>query len=167
MRRLLALLLVALAGCGGGEPEADLLIRADRLFDGERVVEPGAVLVAGDRIVSAGSEVSGEAKRTIELGDATVLPGFIDLHVHVSGASVLRRGVTTARDLGGPIEVLDLPEPSPQRLLRAGPIVTAPDGYPIPVFGREIALEVRSPSRARAAVRDLARRGADVILYAL
>jgi imidazolonepropionase-like amidohydrolase len=167
VRRLLALLLVALAGCGGEEPNADLLIRADRLFDGERFVEPGAVLIRGDRIVAAGTEVSGGGERTIDLGDATILPGFVDLHVHVSGPQVLRRGVTTARNLGSSLEFLDVPRPSPQRLLRAGPLVTAPGGYPIPVFGAEIALEVRGQAQARAAVRDLARRGADVIKIAL
>jgi hypothetical protein len=115
VRRLLALLLVALAGCGGEEPNADLLIRADRLFDGERFVEPGAVLIRGDRIVAAGTEVSGGGERTIDLGDATILPGFVDLHVHVSGPQVLRRGVTTARNLGSSLEFLDVPRPSPQR----------------------------------------------------
>jgi N-acetylglucosamine-6-phosphate deacetylase len=80
-----ALLGLALAGCAGAERrEGDLLIPADRVCDGRRVIEGGAVLVDGREIAYAGlaDEVEADADRRIELGDATVLPGFIDLHVH-------------------------------------------------------------------------------------
>ena len=56
---------------------------------------------------------------------------------------VLRHGLTTVRETGGP-----LAPPSggdgQLRLLAAGPILTAPGGYPVPVFGPATALEVGS-----------------------
>ncbi len=61
-------------------------IKAARMFDGagERVVEPGLVVVSGRKIVSVGGAVPAGAT-VIELGDATLLPGFIDAHTHLSG----------------------------------------------------------------------------------
>jgi imidazolonepropionase-like amidohydrolase len=169
MRRLIVLAAaLALAGCGGADLHGDLLIRADRLFDGTRVIEPGAVLVRGERIVAVGEELDADAKRTIDLGDATILPGFIDLHVHDNDPLMVRGGVMTVRNLGAPIETLSAPnEDAELCVLGAGPLVTAPGGYPIPVWGPSIALEVRGENAARAAVRDLARRGAAVIKIAL
>jgi imidazolonepropionase-like amidohydrolase len=170
MRRVAvaAVIAVALCGCGGRNPEGDLLIRADRLFDGTRMIEPGAVLIRGDEILAVGTDVKADAERTIALGDATIMPGFIDLHVHVREPALVRAGVTTVRDLGSTIDLLaGATRPQPLRVLAAGPIVTAPGGYPIPVWGPSIALKVRGEARARAAVRDLVRRGADVIKIAL
>lgn len=168
-----ALLAVAalVAGCAGDdEPtqRGDLLVRADRIFDGTRMIGEGAVLVRGSEIVAVG-DLDAEAKRTIDLGDATLMPGVIDLHVHLLGQGMLAGGVTTARDLGAPISVLPQPDvrPGHLRVLAAGPIVTVPGGYPTPVFGSAIALDVRGPADARRAVRMLANRGADVIKISL
>ncbi|MBD0329224.1 MAG: amidohydrolase family protein [Thermoleophilia bacterium] len=164
-----------LSGCRHDEPQrGDLLLRADRLFDGERVVEPGAVLIRGDDIVAAGAELDAEADRVLELGDATILPGLIDLHVHLGSSHPRARerfaesGVTTVRSVGDPLATLSpSDEDAPLRLVQAGPILTAPDGYPIPVWGDAHALAVRGEARARAAVRDLVHRGAAVVKIAL
>lgn len=163
-----AAIALTVGGCGDSRPEGDLLIRADRLFDGTRMIEPGAVLIRGDEILAVGAAVEGDAERTIELGDATILPGFIDLHVHTREKVLVKAGVTTVRDLGSEIDLLaTVKDSQPLRVLAAGPIVTAPGGYPIPVFGPDIALEVRGKARARAAVRELDRRGAALIKIAL
>lgn len=175
MRRTAALLLLVAAGCGGSDTvRGDLAVSADRVFDGRRMIGDGVVVVRGDEIVAVGEDLDVDAERTIELGDATVMPGVIDLHVHLGGMPaggarvIARSGLTTARDLGSPIETLGArDEDAPLRLLRAGPIVTAPDGYPIRFWGDEIALQVRGEARARAAVRELAARGAAVIKIAL
>ena len=60
-------------------------IKAARMFDGksDRLVEPGLVVIAGGRIQSVGGTVPAGAK-VIDLGDATLLPGFIDAHTHLS-----------------------------------------------------------------------------------
>lgn len=175
IRALLVCALVALAavsGCGSDAVRGDLMITADRVFDGQRVIERGAVLVKGGKVVWIGEEGdrSVEAVRVARLGDVTVLPGFIDLHVHRLGPG-LHSGVTTVRDLGAPLAFLasSTPHPPPggQRILVSGPMITVPGGYPIPVWGAGIGLPVRSPKEARAAVRTLVRQGADVIKIAL
>src|SRR5882724_6391034 len=64
------------------------LLRAARLIDGtgSAPLQPGMVLIEGDRIVAVGSNVQAPAgARVIDLGDATLLPGLIDLHTHLTG----------------------------------------------------------------------------------
>ncbi len=60
-------------------------IKAARLFDGvnDRLMEPGLVVVSKGKIQSVGGAVPAGAT-TIDLGDATLLPGFIDAHTHLS-----------------------------------------------------------------------------------
>lgn len=63
-------------------------LTADRIWDGLSAspARDGVVLVAGDRVQAAGSGLEIPAGATVvELGDATLLPGWIDLHTHVSG----------------------------------------------------------------------------------
>ena len=103
--------------------------RAARIFDGlsEQTIEDGAVLVEDGRIVSVGApQEPPPGTGVVDLGDATLLPGLIDAHVHlVWSASAephevvqregraltalrcaknaglhLRAGVTTVRDVG-------------------------------------------------------------------
>ena len=59
-------------------------IKAARLFDGvnDRLMEPGLVVVSKGKIESVGGAVPAGAT-TIDLGDATLLPGFIDAHTHL------------------------------------------------------------------------------------
>ncbi len=63
-----------------------IVLHAARLLDieGGRIVAPGEVLVEGDRIVEAGQQVSRPSGADIiDLGDATLMPGLIDAHVHL------------------------------------------------------------------------------------
>jgi len=63
------------------------VIRAARLFDGkgDATVPDGVVIVEGTRIRSAGSRLAVPAgAQVVDLGDATILPGFIDAHVHLT-----------------------------------------------------------------------------------
>ncbi|GAC1626533.1 MAG: amidohydrolase family protein [Nevskia sp.] len=63
------------------------VLKAAHLFDGRsgRLLEPGIVVVEGARIVAAGSTAELPANaEIIDLGDATLLPGFIDAHTHVT-----------------------------------------------------------------------------------
>lgn len=168
----LAALALVLAGAGaGGSVQGDLLLTADRVFDGHVMIAKGAVLVRGGTIVAVGpeSKLDIRARRTVRLGDSTILPGFVDLHTHQLGQGQLGTPVTTVRDVGAPI--FSLPVPSRRagypRLLAAGPVVTVPAGYPIPFGGASIAGVVRSPAEGRALVRKLARRGAAVIKIGL
>ena len=66
---------------------APVVLRAARMFDGksDRIVTPGLVVVQGDKIRSVGAlaEIPAGA-RVIDLGNATLLPGFIDAHTHIT-----------------------------------------------------------------------------------
>jgi len=86
---LLCTLLLAVSGYGQSPkpPEKSYLLKAARLFDGKSnaVVSPGVVVVTGGRIVGVGPSASAPAgAEVIDLGDATLLPGFIDAHTHLS-----------------------------------------------------------------------------------
>jgi len=63
-----------------------IVLRAARLLDikSGRIVKPGEILVEGERIVEVGSSVKHPAgAEVIDLGDRTLLPGLIDVHVHL------------------------------------------------------------------------------------
>lgn len=63
-----------------------IVLHAARLLDIEagRIVQPGEVLVQGERIREAGASVSHPADaQVVDLGDATLMPGMIDAHVHL------------------------------------------------------------------------------------
>ena len=68
-------------------PEKSYVLKAARLFDGKSnsVVAPGIVVVTGGRIVGVGAAAPvPPGAELIDLGDATLLPGFIDAHTHLS-----------------------------------------------------------------------------------
>src|SRR4051812_28186947 len=65
-----------------------VVLRAARLIDGTGgpVVQNGVVVVKGDKIVAAGAQSAvaiPAGARVVDLGDATLLPGFIDAHTHI------------------------------------------------------------------------------------
>jgi len=67
-------------------PPRPIVVHAARLLDIEagKMIMPGEVLVQGERIIEAGPTVSHPAGvDTLDLGDATLLPGLIDAHVHL------------------------------------------------------------------------------------
>ena len=84
--------LVALtAGLSGLLPAAApppvYVLKAARMFDGKSnaLVTPGLVVVAEGKIFGVGQGASvPPGAVTIDLGDATLLPGFIDAHTHLS-----------------------------------------------------------------------------------
>ena len=135
----LALFAAAPPGPAAAAPPKVVVLKAVRMFDGvaDKVVTPGLVVVEGNKIVGAGPTAKiPDGAEVVDLGDATLLPGFIDLHTHMSGEAtndwkqdrldrlmkpipelaaemvpralkVLRSGFTTLRDLGS-LEQLDV-----------------------------------------------------------
>lgn len=109
-----------------------IVLKAAHLFDSVsgKLEDHGVIVVVGKNIQALGSNAKIPADaRIIDLGDATLLPGFIDAHVHLSGESssnwyldfyqdifrfpaeqalygahyakiTLEAGVTTVRDVG-------------------------------------------------------------------
>ena len=70
-------------------PAAEVtVLKAARLFDGkgDTAVRDGVVIVEGRKIKAVGSGLAVPAgAAVIDLGDATLLPGFIDAHTHLTG----------------------------------------------------------------------------------
>ena len=153
---------------------AQLLLRATRIFDGNELLNDAEILISGNTIIGIGKSHSlkNQNAKIIELGDSTLLPGLIELHSHIDFQKVpkdvvLKHGITTARDVGGrllPVSGGD----GHLRLLTAGSILTAVNGYPIPVFGKtQVATEVENAEQGRQLVRDFIKGGAAVIKVAL
>ena len=142
-----------------------------------------ATLVIGDGVLRAVGDASDiDVPEDAEVVDATgftLVPGFIDAHVHIGLADpmeVLRGGVTTVRDLAWPPETIwglvesskaaDWPGPE---ILAAGQMLTAPGGYPLRArwAPANTGRPVFSASEARAAVDEQAGSGACAIKVAL
>lgn len=104
---LLLLTLVPAAFLAQSPGKEIVLIKAGRLIDvrAGRVLTDQAILIEGDRIKQVGSAQSVQAPagaRVIDLSNATVLPGLIDCHTHLTfdpshmGYSSL--GISTPRE---------------------------------------------------------------------
>ena len=68
-----------------------IAIKAARMFDGtsDTLVRNAVVIIDGTRIRSTGSDLAIPADaQLIDLGDVTLLPGFIDAHVHLTEESL-------------------------------------------------------------------------------
>src|SRR5579864_4136957 len=63
-----------------------LVLKAAHLFDstGTALKDGATIVVRGERIVSVGNQPAPGGARVIDLGDATLLPGFIDAHTHLT-----------------------------------------------------------------------------------
>jgi imidazolonepropionase-like amidohydrolase len=171
-----------------------VFITARRLFDGRmpQVLADPVIEVAEGRIVgvrSAGSPVSGPD--VLDLGDATLLPGLIDVHQHLAfdassdpvahlqsddDATVLLKmrlaarralaaGITTIRDLGDRNYLSLTLRDWFRGGAEVGPRIIA-SGPPITVTGGHcwfLGGEADGADGVRQAVRDRVTRGADVI----
>src|SRR4029077_6276235 len=75
------------AGQGQKAQTKSYVLKAARMFDGKSksVTSPGVVIVMDGKIAGVGTNATVPAHaEVIELGDATLLPGFIDAHTHLT-----------------------------------------------------------------------------------
>jgi len=159
------MLLTLLACAEGGpapttetaEPYEGLVLNANLLGLGEvdLRIEDGVVVELG--------ELVGEG---VDLRGKTVVPAFVDSHVHLAYWEVADElaagGVAAAVDLAAPVG--SITAGLPLEVLWSGPMVTATEGYPTQSWGRNgYGLEVSGEVEARQAVRDLHASGARVI----
>jgi imidazolonepropionase-like amidohydrolase len=179
----------------GGQSADRLALVGGMLLDGYEApaIHHAAILIENGRIVAAGpaDEVEiPENTRVVDTSGKTMMPGLIDLHVHlmilghgeyadwwpilenrkeevmeISARQLLLAGVTTAVDLGAPIEIvrvrdrINAGEIPGARMLVSGPWVTrAGRGFP-DHFQRRIS----SPQEAAEQTRDLIDSGVDLI----
>jgi imidazolonepropionase-like amidohydrolase len=174
----------------GGYCRRVLGLEVGGVFDGEQYSGDGAVvLVDGERIAAVlpvGAELPAGCD-VVRYEGATLLPGLIDVHVHLccdSGPGALDRipdfsddemvavieksladqlaaGVTTVRDLGdrswAVVDWRDQADAFPT-VLASGPPITIPDGHCWNMGGAASGVD-----GLRAAVRERAERGADLV----
>jgi len=112
---------------------ARVVLRAARMLDVEsgRIIQNARVVVEGDKIAAVNPASVPADARVVDLGDVTLLPGFIDAHTHLGGEIgadlllqpvretdvdaafrsvrnghiTLMAGFTTVRDYGGAVTV--------------------------------------------------------------
>jgi imidazolonepropionase-like amidohydrolase len=170
-------------------PRYDLVLVGATLLDatGAPPLPNAAVAIRGSHIVDIGPAGALRYSADTPVRDvsgATLLPGFINAHVHITGLTDddLRRwtraGITTVRDLAGPTaervaareRIRRADDPTLPRLLVAGPIVTVADGYPLAVGDRTLRVEgvaVQGAEHARTIISALADAGVDQIKIAV
>ena len=135
-----------------------------------------AVALDGPRIL----EIAARPPPGIPALDASgrlLLPAFTDAHVHLAIATdvraqseaLLNGGVAAVIDLGAPERlVASFRDCAPLQVAFAGPLLTAPQGYPTQSWGADgYGLEIASEEDARKAVARMAALGARVVKLAL
>jgi len=166
MKQILAIAATATLGAFGGQGAAPplLVLRAARLIDGRggAPIAPAVVVIRGERIEAAGRGPAVPAgARVIDLGSATLLPGLIDLHTHLTSTGIhwedellkttpgqaalhgaqnaritLMAGFTTCRDMGPtwPFTDIDLRKAIDEGVV-PGPRLLASGNYVSPTGG--------------------------------
>jgi imidazolonepropionase-like amidohydrolase len=140
----------------------------------QQEIKESVILIQGDRIAEVGKAGKTAIPPNAHVIDASgkwIVPGYMDMHVHVAGEEdlpfemYLAKGVTTIRDCGGNLtlsrllrEDLDSGQKIGPRYFFAGPIL---DG--IPPVGPEGSFLVDTPERAASAVNFLIDQGVDFI----
>ena len=180
--RTFLLLLALLSSCAcSSHPPPSLAITHVTIIDatGAAPRSDMTVFLADEQIAAIGPSNSLSIPRKTKTFDATgkfLIPGLVDMHVHLTGASeptgsrefilplLLANGITTARDMGGDLESLikvrheiEHGQLLAPRIVFAGPYL---DGNP-PFF--QPSLVVTNSAEASKDIHSLVSRGADFI----
>ncbi|MFD2474393.1 amidohydrolase family protein [Amycolatopsis silviterrae] len=142
---------------------AKTALRNVRVFDGRGLTEPRTVVIDGPVI---GTDPAGA--REIDAAGATLLPGFIDAHVHLNKpeqlADLAAWGVTTGLDMAcwPASRVAELRSAGPADFRSAGPPAIGPGGMHTRIPGMP---ESSIVTTADAAVRFVEARVAEGVDY--
>jgi imidazolonepropionase-like amidohydrolase len=183
MIRTTLMVLLCLPAFLDGQTCPDLVVRATTMLDGRgHAIKNAVVQICGDRISAIGALPSGTRAREINLDGFTLMPGWIDTHVHMAGhldrsgrqsepteppqeatlATVanawktIQAGFTTVQSLGAP-------DPTLMLLLRDAINAGSIAGPRILTSLVPINNQTGDPAAIRAVVRKNVQDGADVI----
>jgi imidazolonepropionase-like amidohydrolase len=143
------------------------------------LVHHATVVCDGGRVTYAGPSAAAPPADDFLEVDGFLMPGVVDRHVHIRLAdprAVLLGGVTAVRDLGWvPEEILalanasELPSFTGPVIRAAGPMLTAPGGYPTQASWAPAGMgrELEGPEDAAAVVAELAEAGVAAVKVAL
>src|SRR5262249_37887216 len=138
------------------------------------------VVIVSGRIAAVGPSAGAKPPKDVQIIDARgkfVIPGLWDMHVHIAGLNadpswskqgilpaLLANGTTGVRDRGGDLRDLLAWKHDIESGVLVGPHIVASGPFLVGA-GKKSAeqLPVANSDEARAAVRDLKRRGADFI----
>ena len=140
-----ALCILASAVCArtAAEPASGVaVIRNVRIFDGERIIPSGSIVIESGKITAAGAKAAIPAGAEVIDGTGkTLMPGLIDAHVHTLSADNLRQalvfGVTTVVDMFMDFRTMQSIKKAEVQgnafdlahLISAGTLATAPGGH--------------------------------------
>jgi imidazolonepropionase-like amidohydrolase len=177
-------LLVTCSPAAREEPQSVSLVVINGIVvdgTGANPIPDGLVAIEGNRIVAVGHSNDIKLPKDVIVIDAkggTILPGVINSHAHKDFGAGTRRimflldGVTSVCDMMTSLQVMSYLEEGEgvlgpaARGFKAGPMITAPGGYPR-IWGPAYSYEIQGEHEAEIAVRDLHARGADYIKVAL
>src|SRR5207247_1407011 len=165
---------------GSGDLSPTLAVRAPLAWLGPgKVIDRVSVVCDGGRIQWVGSaRLAPQADDELEV-EGFLMPGVAGRHVHIGLAdpgAVLLGGVTAVRDLAWPPDVIfplaaasELPAFNGPLIRAAGPMLTAPGGYPTTDRWAPAGtgLEIKGAEQAAKAVVAMADRGAAAIKVSL
>ena len=180
------MIIVSFAACDHSvnANEKYIVLKNGRLLDGTMnpPLENAVIIVEEDRIKSVGTGddvVIPDESKVIDLKGATILPGFINAHVHrgyneQNLKNWAKNGVTTVRDLGAVYNQalfenrnnLNKVEAN-ARLVSSGPMVTADNGYPDAIFNSPTAYFIHSVDDVDPKITELINAGCDLIKIAI
>lgn len=121
----------------------------------------GTIMAVGELTAIAGEKV-------IDAAGKWVAPAFIDSHVHMlylpEASEMAANGVAGVVDLAAPVEIFTTSSLAPLRVVAAGPMITAIQGYPTQSWGAGgYGRECADAAAAVEAVEQLHALGAGVI----
>lgn len=161
--------------CWPSAPRSLVILQA-RLVDRQGARPSQDILIQNGKIAAVGHFAVPKTSRLVRAAGKTLLPGFIDSHVHLQLSDArrcLRGGTTTVRDLGWapPIIFARIPglRASGPELLAAGGILCPPGGYPSRAgwCPEATALPVGNPAQAEQTVSQMKAAGACIIKVSL
>jgi imidazolonepropionase-like amidohydrolase len=169
MKALLVSIALVVCARPAASQQTAILFQHVRVFDGVQVIPSTSVLIQDGRIRDIGPDLKDPTAQIVDGTGKTLLPGFIDSHVHVHSAEALKQalifGVTSEFDMMmAPRQMAALKNSEASSMAdfwSAGLLATVPGGH-----GTEYGMEIPTitdAKKAQAWVDDRIAEGSDYI----